>query len=192
MLDRVASSCRSFNKGFPSSRIEAIYLHHHHLLLYNYTFMPAAVHCSICLSHVSIDKFVVFPCGKGASYGSKKIHTFNALLYMSGHGFCVGCKNRMFQVVSRSKCPNCRIQIRDREGHPLFLELVSSKASSIVEGLGKMNHETPLLSVRKAGDKLAKVLQGPELEPDLMVRMWLSSLISSVLFFSFFVFLYYF
>lgn len=87
----------------------------------------------------------------------------------------------------RPKCPNCRSHIRDRDAHPLFLELVDSKvafASSLVDGLNKMDHETPLLSVKKASQKLGKVLQGPQPEPNTMVKREFLRLIS-FLFFSF-------
>lgn len=92
---------------------------------------------------------------------------------MLGHGFCIDCKNRMLQGSGRPKCPNCRAHIRDRDAHPLFLELVDSKAvfaSSVVEGLNKMDHETPLPSVKKAGQKLRKVLQGTQPEHNAMVN----------------------
>ncbi|KAF8806904.1 hypothetical protein BYT27DRAFT_7167162 [Phlegmacium glaucopus] len=114
--------------------------------------MPA-VHCPICFSHLPVDKFVVFPCG---------------------HGLCIDCKRRMFQESRRPKCPNCRIHIHDRDAHPVFLELIDSKvafASSLVDGLDRMDCETPLLSVKKAGQKLGRVLQGPQLEPDAMAGL---------------------
>jgi len=112
-----------------------------------------AAHCPICLTNLTIDKFVVFLCG---------------------HGFCIDCKSRMFQQSRRPKCPNCRVHIRDRDAHPLFLELVDSKAvftSSLVEGLDKMDHGTPLLSVKKAGQKLGKALQGIPPEPNAMTAL---------------------
>ena len=89
----------------------------------------------------------------------------------------------MFQESGRPKCPNCRVIIRDRESHPLFLELVDSKTvftSSLVEGLGKMDHETPLLSVKKAGQKLRKALQGPQPEPNAMVNVALFDIFPSL------------
>lgn len=92
---------------------------------------------------------------------------------MTGHGFCIDCKSRMFQGSVRPNCPNCRIRIRDQDAHPLFLELVDSKVafvSSLVEGLDKIDHETPLPNVKKAGQKLTKVLQDPQPEPNVMVR----------------------
>jgi hypothetical protein len=55
----------------------------------------------------------------------------------------------------------------------VFLELIDTKvalASSLVEGLDKMDHETPLPSVKKAGQKLGKVLQGPQPEPNARVK----------------------
>src|SRR5271168_1899838 len=92
----------------------------------------------------------------------------------------------MFQESLRPKCPNCRIHIRDRDAHPVFLELVDSKAvlaSSLVDGLDKMDHETPLLSIKKAGQKLGKVLQGPQPEPNAMVKRDSLRLISILLYF---------
>ena len=84
---------------------------------------------------------------------------------MTGHGFCIDCKSSIFQGSARPNCPNCRLRIRDRDAHPLFLELVDSKVafvSSLVESLEEMDHETPLLSIKKAGQKLTKVLQDPQ------------------------------
>ena len=97
----------------------------------------------------------------------------------------------------RPNCPNCRLRIRDRDAHPLFLELVDTKVafvSNLVEGLDKMDHETPLLSVKKAAQRLTKVLQDPQpladLESNTMVKTRLSSFyfrsLFPFLFFSFF------
>ena len=91
---------------------------------------------------------------------------------MTGHGFCIDCKSCIFRESVRPNCPNCRLRIRDRDAHPLFLELVDSKvafASSIVEGLDKMDHETPILGVKMAGQNLKKALH-PQLEPSAMVK----------------------
>lgn len=138
--------------------------------------MPAA-HCPICLSHLPINKFVVFPCGiRDPCFLLLKTHENNVLLSsndMTGHGFCIDCKSCIFQGSVRSNCPNCRLRIRDQDAHPLFLELVDSKvafASSLVEDLDKMDHETPLLSVKKAGQKLTKVLQDSQPDPNAMVK----------------------
>ena len=92
---------------------------------------------------------------------------------MAGHGLCIDCKIRIFKESARPNCPNCRTRIRDRDAHPVFLELVDSKvafASSLVDGLDKMNHEAPLASIKKAGQKLGKVIQGPQPEHDAMVN----------------------
>ncbi|KAF8814464.1 hypothetical protein BYT27DRAFT_7179431 [Phlegmacium glaucopus] len=62
-----------------------------------------SVYCAVCFSNLPMDKFIVFPCG---------------------HGFCIECKERMFQQSTRVKCPNCRIPVRDQDSHPVFLELV--------------------------------------------------------------------
>jgi hypothetical protein len=106
----------------------------------------------------------------------KKLIKDNVLLSfidMTGHGFCIDCKSCIFRESVRPNCPNCRLRIRDRDAHPLFLELVDSKvafASSIVEGLDNMDHETPFLSVKKAGHNLTKVLQDPQPENNAMVK----------------------
>ena len=94
---------------------------------------------------------------------------------MTGHGFCIDCKSFMFQASERPNCPNCRLRLHDRDAHPLFLELVDAEvafASNIVEGLNKMDHETPLLSIEKAGEKLTKVLQDPQSKSNDMVKLF--------------------
>jgi hypothetical protein len=99
-----------------------------------------------------------------------KITFFRSFIDMTGHGICIDCKSCMFQESVHANCPNCRLRIYDQDAHPLFLELVDSKvafASSLVEDLDEMDHETPLLSVKEAGQKLTKVLQDPQLEPEL-------------------------
>ncbi|KAF8159345.1 hypothetical protein B0H34DRAFT_796602 [Crassisporium funariophilum] len=102
--------------------------------------MPAA-HCPICITHYSIDKFSIFPCG---------------------HGFCTSCKDNILQQ-RRPTCPNCRVSIYPGDAHPVYLEVVDSKvayASSVIEGLDQMGATTPLASVKKASQKLSKVLSG--------------------------------
>lgn len=91
------------------------------------------------------------------------------MIDMTGHGVCIDCKSGMFQESERPNCPNCRLRIRDRDAHPLFLELVDSKESkdafisNLVENIDKMDQETPLSSVKRAGNKLTMVLQDPQL-----------------------------
>ncbi|KAF8972746.1 hypothetical protein BDZ97DRAFT_854887 [Flammula alnicola] len=104
--------------------------------------MPAAAHCPICLNHFPIDadkpEIVIFPCG---------------------HGFCASCTDKLF-LGPRTKCPNCRKFIQRRDGHPVYLELIDSKtvfATSVMEGLDMMNPETPLVSIKKASEKLEKI-----------------------------------
>jgi len=113
--------------------------------------MPAA-HCPICFNHFPIgaDKpeTVIFPCG---------------------HGYCKECTSTMFGRESKSKCPQCRVTIHRRDGHPVFLELVDSAAhftASLIDGLDQMNHNTPLISVKKANQKLGKALQGAKPNDD--------------------------
>ena len=92
---------------------------------------------------------------------------------MIGHGFCIDCKSYMFKESERPDCPNCRRRLHDQDAHPLFLELVDAEvafASNIVEGLNKMDHETPLLRVEKAGEKLTEVLQDPRSKSNDMVK----------------------
>lgn len=74
--------------------------------------MTATVNCPICLNHFPIggDKpeFLMFPCG---------------------HGFCASCTNRLFPTLSlerTARCPNCRKFINQRDGHPVYLEIVDS------------------------------------------------------------------
>ena len=105
---------------------------------------------------------------------------------MKGHGFCIDCKSSIFERSTESNCPNCRLHIEDWDAHPLFLELVDSKvalASNLVENLDKMDHKTPLVSVKKAGQKLTEVLQDPQPDPNVMVNAALFVLFSSLFIF---------
>lgn len=106
-------------------------------------------------------------------------------LDMTGHGVCIDCKSNFFQESVRPNCPNCRLRIRDRDAHPLFLELVDSKVAfvlSLVEGLDRMDHETSLLNVKKAGQGLTKVVHLEDTaESSAMVTMRLSSFYFSFL-----------
>ncbi|KAF8902416.1 hypothetical protein CPB84DRAFT_863139 [Gymnopilus junonius] len=113
--------------------------------------MPVA-HCPICFNHFPIgaDKpeIVIFPCG---------------------HGYCKECTGTLFGRESRTKCPQCRTTIHRRDGHPVHLELVDSTAHSfggLIDGFNQMNHTTPLVSVRRASQKLSRALQGPKPDDD--------------------------
>lgn len=110
--------------------------------------------------------------------------------YDIGHGVCIDCKSGMFQESERPNCPNCRLRIRDRDAHPLYLELVDSKVafiSNLVDGIDKMDQETPLPSVKRVGNKLTMVLQDPQpmAESKAMVKNVALFVLFSVLIFLF-------
>ncbi|KAF9560132.1 hypothetical protein CPC08DRAFT_665798 [Agrocybe pediades] len=106
--------------------------------------MPA-VHCNICLSHIPVEagskpEVVIFPCG---------------------HGYCTRCTETLFRE-TRPRCPHCRTILHHREGHPFYLELVDSATvytEAVIDGVNQMNADTPLISVKKANQKLLKVVK---------------------------------
>lgn len=70
-----------------------------------------------------------------------------------------------------ARCPNCRKFISQRDGHPVYLQLVDSKltfATDLVEGFGQMNADTPLSSLKEASVKLVQVSKE---NPDLGVNV---------------------
>jgi hypothetical protein len=82
---------------------------------------------------------------------------------LTGHGFCESCTNRLFPTSGKTRCPNCRKFIHQRDGHPVYLQLVDSKlvfATKVIEGFGQMNTDTPVLSLKKASMKLGQVAKG--------------------------------
>jgi hypothetical protein len=136
--------------------------------------MTAVAHCPICLDHFRIDadkpEFVVFPCGTLVMLPSYQRHLILGTLFiiinynvhnLTGHGFCKSCTDLLFPTSkSTAGCPNCREFIRQRDGHPVYLELVDSKlavATGLIKGFGKMNADTPLSSLKETSVKLEHV-----------------------------------
>ncbi|KDR80841.1 hypothetical protein GALMADRAFT_1111130 [Galerina marginata CBS 339.88] len=114
--------------------------------------MPSA-HCPICFNH--------FPLGADKP---------EVVIYPCGHGYCTDCSDKLFRE-ARPKCPTCRVILHRRDGHPVYLELVDSSdafAASVIEGLDQMKSESPVISVRKASQKLEKILQGGRQKEDTM------------------------
>ena len=94
---------------------------------------------------------------------------------LTGHGFCESCTNRLFSTSGKTRCPNCRNFIHQRDGHPVYLQLVDSKlafATKVIEGFGQMNTDTPVLSLKKASMKLGQVAKGNP-EQAIMVSIFL-------------------
>jgi len=137
--------------------------------------MTAAAHCPICLDHFRIDadkpEFVVFPCGTFVMLPSYQPHlhtsrnSFLFIIYdvhnLTGHGFCESCTEQLFPTLGNTaRCPNCRKFFHQRDGHPLYLELVDSKlavATELTKSFGQMNVGTPLSSLKEASVKLEQV-----------------------------------
>lgn len=123
--------------------------------------MPA-VHCNICLTHIPVEAgnkpdVVIFPCGKHITV---LLSVFPYLNYQ-GHGYCTKCTESLFRE-TRPKCPHCRTVLHRREGHPFYLELVDSATvftAAVIDGVDQMNADTPLISVKKASQKLRKVVK---------------------------------
>jgi len=80
---------------------------------------------------------------------------------LTGHGFCESCTDQLFPTLGNTaRCPNCRKFFHQRDGHPLYLELVDSKlavATELTESFGQMNVGTPLSSLKEASVKLEQV-----------------------------------
>jgi len=132
--------------------------------------MTAEAYCPICLNHFPIDadkpEFVIFPCGT-STYVTIILTPLNSRnpfqQHLTGHGFCEGCTNRLFSSGARTRCPNCRKFINQRDGHPVYLQLIdsgSALATKVTEGFGQMNTDTPLVSLKKASIKLGQVVKG--------------------------------
>ncbi|KAF9528950.1 hypothetical protein CPB83DRAFT_291153 [Crepidotus variabilis] len=114
----------------------------------------SAANCPVCLNNFSLDagKFAVFTCG---------------------HGFCTDCIGQLLST-ARPKCPQCRVLVTRRDAHPVYLEVVDSHTflqTSVIDGLNKMGPDTPLISVRKAGPKLEKILQDTKAEGDNLMLL---------------------
>jgi hypothetical protein len=58
---------------------------------------------------------------------------------------------------STERCPNCRKFIHKRDGHPVYLELVETVATDLIEAFDRMNADTSLSSLKKASVKLGLI-----------------------------------
>ena len=134
--------------------------------------MTAAAHCPICLDHFRINadkpEFVVFPCGMPVLPSYQRHLILGTLLFinynvhnLAGHGFCKSCTNQLFPALERTKrCPNCREFIHQRDGHPVYLQLVDFGlvvATELIERFGQMNADTPLSHLKEASVKLGQI-----------------------------------
>jgi len=79
-----------------------------------------------------------------------------------GHGFCTEC---IFRLCSgpRPKCPNCRVVLHKRDAHPVHIDFIDTQThlqKSVVDGLNQMGADTPLISVKRASQKLGRFSEG--------------------------------
>ncbi|KAJ7255453.1 hypothetical protein B0H12DRAFT_1233069 [Mycena haematopus] len=97
--------------------------------------------CHICLSNYSLDVFRILTCG---------------------HCFCISC----LATIQRTNalCPDCRAPILAGGPKQIYLDLVASKplARVVAEGIGRMNADAKLVSVRTAQRKLRQVAKEME------------------------------
>src|SRR5258708_24895398 len=92
-----------------------------------------------------------------------------------GHGFCTEC---IFRLCSepRPKCPNCRVVLHKRDAHPVHIDFIDTQThlqKSVVDGLNQMGADTPLISVKRASQKLGRISEGSNVRISLPCRVWL-------------------
>ncbi len=65
--------------------------------------------------------------------------------------------------------------LHKEDAHPVFIEIVDPQTvleTSLVNGLNRMGSDTPSVSVKKAGQKLGKILEGSKTEGHNSVRVY--------------------
>jgi hypothetical protein len=72
----------------------------------------------------------------------------------------------------RPSCPICRDPITKGDGQQIFIVIEDSKvamANTVAEGLDRMDMDSKLISVERAGEKIEKVAQNIQAEPEVAV-----------------------
>lgn len=92
----------------------------------------------------------------------RRSHDKYSILCFIGHGFCTDC---IFRLCSepRPKCPNCRVVLHGRDAHPVHIDFIDTQThlqKSVVDGLNQMGADTPLISVKRASQKLGRISEG--------------------------------
>ncbi|KAF7370469.1 hypothetical protein MSAN_00678700 [Mycena sanguinolenta] len=90
--------------------------------------------CHICLSNYLLDKFRVLTCG---------------------HCFCTSCLANIQRT--NAVCPDCRAPISGGAPKQIRLEPAAPLARVVAEGIGRMDADAKLVSVRTAQRKLRQV-----------------------------------
>ena len=78
---------------------------------------------------------------------------------------------------TRPSCHICRDPITRRDGQRIFIVIEDSKvamANTVTEGLDLMDVDSKLISVEKAGEKIEKVAQDIQAEPQVAVSTFRS------------------
>ncbi|KAJ7781947.1 hypothetical protein DFH07DRAFT_792064 [Mycena maculata] len=104
--------------------------------------------CNVCWGDLSIDQFRSLRCG---------------------HCLCITCLNTI-QRTPPAGCPECRAPISAGDPQAIYLNIVAAQPleSVVADGVGRMDQDSKLVSVRTAERKLIQVAEQPRVHPDAL------------------------
>ncbi|KAG7445050.1 uncharacterized protein BT62DRAFT_207075 [Guyanagaster necrorhizus] len=104
-------------------------------------------HCSICLKENAVPLMRSLMCG---------------------HSFCAPCLHEYMTATSRPTCPECRERIKRGDERRIFLNMsYVPRATTVISGLAQMDANARLVSVAKAGKKIAQATKDLRCDQDL-------------------------